>query len=210
MSNIERANLERKNLEEWTIAEVGMWLEFMNMGDYKIPFIEQQISGQDLVELNEADLMELGVKALGQRKKLQRKIKELQAKRENFGDSLLGSHSNSDANSNSNSDLDDRGSTHSSESGQSGQSGQSGRADAKIKCKCYYRKDIRLISIKKNITYRKLVTIVREEYNRTLQIYWEDDGNLFFFLLFYFNFLIFFFFDFVLIMPFQLFQLKRW
>jgi len=161
MSQAERAHLEKKPADDWTIAEVGMWLEFISMGEFRIPFIEQQISGQDLLELTEADLVELGVKALGQRKRLQRNIKELKGFRsEEFGGVDEDRFSSEPLD-------DDRASRGSSE-----------REEAtKIRCKCYYRKDIRLLTIKSNITYRKLISAIREEYNRTLQIYWEDEDG---------------------------------
>jgi len=47
----------------------------------------------------------------------------------------------------------------------------------KVKVKCYYRKDIRVISIKPNCGYKNLLRKVREEYNRTVDMYWEDDGD---------------------------------
>jgi len=165
MSHAERAHLEKKPAEDWTIAEVGMWLDFISMGEFRIPFIEQQISGQDLLELTEADLVELGVKALGQRKRLQRNIKELKGFRsEEFG--------GVDEDRFSSDPIDDERASRGSSDGRDDFS-----SSQKIRCKCYYRKDIRLLTIKSNITYRKLLSTIREEYNRTLQIYWEDEDG---------------------------------
>lgn len=56
-----------KPFPEWNAEEVGQWLEYLNMGQYKESFVENDIQGSHLVELSKEDLSELGVKKLGHR-----------------------------------------------------------------------------------------------------------------------------------------------
>ena len=64
------------------MPEVGLWLQFIHLGDYRVKFIENFISGIELLDLTEEDIISLGVSAMGHRKKLLARIKELN-KREN-------------------------------------------------------------------------------------------------------------------------------
>ncbi len=52
---------------KWTAEDVGAWLDYINMGQYKTSFIENDIQGMHLSELSKDDLSELGVKKLGHR-----------------------------------------------------------------------------------------------------------------------------------------------
>jgi hypothetical protein len=61
------------------VSEVGMWLDFIECGEYKIQFIENSISGGEMFELEDEDLVSIGVKRLGHRKKILAKIKALQS-----------------------------------------------------------------------------------------------------------------------------------
>jgi len=58
-----------------------MWLDFIDCGEYKIAFIENSISGQELFDLEDDDLLTIGVKKLGLRKKILSEIKTLHNKR---------------------------------------------------------------------------------------------------------------------------------
>ncbi len=74
----------------WNVAEVGQWLGIISLGQYRIPFIENAISGfsflvsnffrEDLLELEEEDLINsLQIVKLGDRKKILRGIKALKS-----------------------------------------------------------------------------------------------------------------------------------
>ena len=52
-------------------------MQYLNLGDYRVKFIENFISGVELLELTEEDIISLGVSAIGHRKKLLTRIKEL-------------------------------------------------------------------------------------------------------------------------------------
>jgi len=52
------------------IVDVAAWLEEQNLGQYAMVFAEQQIDGELLLSLTDGDLRELGLTALGHRKRL--------------------------------------------------------------------------------------------------------------------------------------------
>jgi len=93
----EKKNLANKDPLDWTVADVGQWLGFMGLGEYRITFIENSIGGNELFELDDRDLMEhLGVAKLGDRKKILKAVQAL--KSHGFNDSMsFGSRSQSQA-----------------------------------------------------------------------------------------------------------------
>ena len=61
----------------WSAEEVGVWLKSIELGEYAKKFIDNAISGMELLELEEEDVISLGIKALAHRKRILSKIKEL-------------------------------------------------------------------------------------------------------------------------------------
>ena len=61
------AVISNKPYPEWNSEEVGFWLDYINMGQYKESFLENDIQGLHLADLSKDDLSELGVKKLGHR-----------------------------------------------------------------------------------------------------------------------------------------------
>jgi len=46
----EKARLREKDPSEWTVSDVGKWLDFIDMGQYKMVFIENRLDNSlDLV-----------------------------------------------------------------------------------------------------------------------------------------------------------------
>jgi len=69
--------LMAKDPSTWAVNEVGMWLDFIELGEYKINFIENSISGQELFELSDEDLASMGLTKLGHRKKFLKTVQSL-------------------------------------------------------------------------------------------------------------------------------------
>src|SRR5688500_10073640 len=57
--------------------DVGRWLLELGLAEYTEAFRDHQIDGEILVELTDADLKEIGVVALGARKKLLAAIRKM-------------------------------------------------------------------------------------------------------------------------------------
>jgi len=64
---------------DWTCATVEQWLSGMSLGFLSERFSEEAIDGEALLELQDEDLVVLGVTKLGIRRKLMKQIKCLQA-----------------------------------------------------------------------------------------------------------------------------------
>jgi len=67
-----------KHITEWSIEEVADWIESLGFGSVRSIFVENYISGAELVDLTNEELKEdLGVAALGARKAILRQIQQL-------------------------------------------------------------------------------------------------------------------------------------
>jgi len=73
-TNAELMRLQAKDPTTWTVSEVGKWLDFIELGQYKIIFIENSISGAELFELEMEDLGSINVRKLGHRKRILKRI----------------------------------------------------------------------------------------------------------------------------------------
>ena len=75
--NILPSSIAEKHFSAWSVKEVGDWLEFLNLGQYKNTFLENDIKGYHLSDLTKDELRELGVEKLGHRKTIDDAIKKL-------------------------------------------------------------------------------------------------------------------------------------
>jgi len=69
---------EFQDLEFWTIDRVSEWLVSVGLGHLQDIFQGHRISGDVLLDLSQADLAEMGVQALGDRKRVLRGVALLQ------------------------------------------------------------------------------------------------------------------------------------
>jgi len=73
----ERAlNWDQKPLEVWTLDDILQWLKDKGLEQYLESFRENDIDGQNMLELNESDLKDLGLKSIGHRKAFMRHLVE--------------------------------------------------------------------------------------------------------------------------------------
>eukprot|EP01102_Stenamoeba_stenopodia_P020211 TRINITY_DN77_c0_g1_i2.p1 TRINITY_DN77_c0_g1~~TRINITY_DN77_c0_g1_i2.p1 ORF type:complete len:576 (-),score=147.27 TRINITY_DN77_c0_g1_i2:78-1805(-) len=164
-TNLEFARLQSKDPTSWAVSEVGMWLEFIECGEYKIAFIENSISGQELFDLEDDDLLTIGVKKLGLRKKILSEIKNLQKR----GGGSAPSTSHHSASDNFRDDLSDSG---------SGISGSLG-SPTEVCVKCFFEDEIRVIRVKPDTSLRDLKKKIKNEFGQRLSVKWKDnDGDL--------------------------------
>jgi hypothetical protein len=73
--------------QTWSVNETAAWLESIDLPELKRQFIDQEVSGSELLELTDHDLREMGVDKLGHRKKIIRRIHVLR------GDAMEGTSS---------------------------------------------------------------------------------------------------------------------
>ena len=147
--------------EFWSVKEVANWLASIGMEEFIISFTDQQINGEDLAELTEFDMIELGMTTVGIRKKFKRKIDQLFDK-DNFDDFDSSSRSSHSLGESSRTSFGSWRSTNSV---------------TKVKCKFVYHKDIRVINIKPTSNLRKVKKKVKAEYHRSLDIYWKNENK---------------------------------
>ncbi|XP_006860879.1 PREDICTED: SH3 and multiple ankyrin repeat domains protein 2 [Chrysochloris asiatica] len=66
-----------KPVHLWTKADVADWLESLNLGEHKETFMDNEIDGSHLPNLQKEDLIDLGVTRVGHRMNLERALKQL-------------------------------------------------------------------------------------------------------------------------------------
>ena len=66
-----------KPVETWTGIEVGDWLDFLQLGEYKLHFLRHDVQGAELLTLQRRDLKELGIKKVGHIKRILQGIDKL-------------------------------------------------------------------------------------------------------------------------------------
>merc|ERR1719285_1025936 len=71
-----REGWHSKPLDQWTVGEALQWLVDNKLGQYRNAFKENDMDGQNILEINEADLRDLGIKSIGHRKTFMRLLAE--------------------------------------------------------------------------------------------------------------------------------------
>ncbi|XP_014389481.1 PREDICTED: SH3 and multiple ankyrin repeat domains protein 2 [Myotis brandtii] len=66
-----------KPVHLWTKPDVGDWLESLNLGEHKDTFLDNEIDGSHLPNLQKEDLIDLGVTRVGHRMNIERALKQL-------------------------------------------------------------------------------------------------------------------------------------
>jgi len=65
-----------KPIESWSIADVGDWLDGLQLGEHRDKFSMKNINGQKLMQMGRAELIALGVTQVGHRMNIERAIKK--------------------------------------------------------------------------------------------------------------------------------------
>nr|XP_033784491.1 SH3 and multiple ankyrin repeat domains protein 2 isoform X2 [Geotrypetes seraphini] len=66
-----------KPIHLWTKQDVADWLESLNLGEHKETFMDNEIDGTHLPNLQKEDLIDLGVTRVGHRMNIERALKQL-------------------------------------------------------------------------------------------------------------------------------------
>jgi hypothetical protein len=74
---VSKRSWNTKAPEDWRIADTLKWLRDQNLGQYCLSFRENDIDGRTLIELNERDLQDLGIRSVGHRKTLMRFLNDV-------------------------------------------------------------------------------------------------------------------------------------
>merc|ERR1719233_847850 len=72
----QREGWHSKPLDQWTVGEALQWLVDNKLGQYRNAFKENDMDGQNIKEINEADLRDLGIRSIGHRKTFMRLLAE--------------------------------------------------------------------------------------------------------------------------------------
>lgn len=181
-SAAELARLQAKDPTTWTVSEVGKWLDFIEMGQYKLVFIENSISGAELFELEAEDLASINVRQLGHRKRILKRIAQLKKNNKaafvaHSDDGSSESSGDRETSTTSSSTNDhSRGTSSSTKTSRAGASPASTSDEQMLKC--FYGEDVTVIRVKKDITLAKLRSKLKAEYRKEMEVAYKDsDGD---------------------------------
>ncbi len=63
--------------DEWEVEDVERWIELNGLDEYvKAAFVTNQVRGGDLLQLDDASLLAMGIAKMGHRKKLLKLFRE--------------------------------------------------------------------------------------------------------------------------------------
>lgn len=153
--------LKSRDPRSWSVSDVARYLDNIGLGEYKIPFIENDVAGAELVDLTDADAQSLGVRKLGHRKVLLHAVADLVS---------FGGPRETDSDSAS-----DSGSQHSE-----GGSTKSGTKSAPTKIKVKAKWDGRwiAISVDRTVKFSDLKKKLRHETRCKVSVSYADaDGD---------------------------------
>jgi PAS domain S-box-containing protein len=72
-----KESLRTKEPSAWSVGDVANWLDTLDISDARAVFIENEISGGELLDLADVDLKNMGITKVGQRKRILQKVAEL-------------------------------------------------------------------------------------------------------------------------------------
>ncbi|ETO16911.1 hypothetical protein RFI_20426, partial [Reticulomyxa filosa] len=72
--------LDLRLISTWTESDVNQWMKEMGYPEYATIFLENNIDGKILLDLNKEDFTSLGITSVGHRKALERQIQQLRDK----------------------------------------------------------------------------------------------------------------------------------
>ncbi len=159
--------------KKWTREDVGTYLDLIELGDYKNIFRDQHITGADLQDLTNDDLMRLGMTRIGHRKQFQRKVADL-AKQDSRA--FRANHADDDDENNSDSEKDNKKEERHSRT--ASRSKLQVSTDQSIRIKSTYEDRTKLFSLS-NVTFDRL----RKELSKKWEIdsflisYIDNDGD---------------------------------
>lgn len=150
--------------QTWSVNETAAWLESIDLPELKRQFIDQEVSGSELLELTDHDLREMGVDKLGHRKKIIRRIHVLR------GDAVEGTSS---------SFLESSASENQSlESSRSEDSATTSTNTYHITLRCLYKAEVYTVKYTKETTYKSLRRELKRHFGCPLRIKFKDtDGD---------------------------------
>eukprot|EP01100_Stratorugosa_tubuloviscum_P002617 TRINITY_DN1622_c0_g4_i3.p1 TRINITY_DN1622_c0_g4~~TRINITY_DN1622_c0_g4_i3.p1 ORF type:complete len:317 (-),score=141.25 TRINITY_DN1622_c0_g4_i3:65-1015(-) len=177
------ARLNSKHSSEWDCNEVATWLSTNGFDEYKQKFLQNYISGAELLDLTDADLIMLGVEKLGVRKRMFNSFKEIQNKQAIEVAEILAQRKEISIDSY---DDDDDNTSQSSKHSSSYQSSRSYTDSSiysvekdEILVKSFFEDDIRILRVKSTINLNNLHEKITSEYRKAFIIkYKDEDGDL--------------------------------
>lgn len=153
----------KKEVADWSVADVGLWLEHSGLQEWKLNFINESVSGAELVDLTSSDLRDIGLSNVGDRKTFMRQLSLLLA--DKSGDKPLSFESRLSA------------AKPSSSATSSSKKSSAAVPDDKLHVKLYYRSERESVMIEQVETLKELQRRVSRVFGKRLALFYRDPAG---------------------------------
>eukprot|EP00008_Paramoeba_atlantica_P015585 CAMPEP_0201475544 /NCGR_PEP_ID=MMETSP0151_2-20130828/948_1 /ASSEMBLY_ACC=CAM_ASM_000257 /TAXON_ID=200890 /ORGANISM="Paramoeba atlantica, Strain 621/1 / CCAP 1560/9" /LENGTH=732 /DNA_ID=CAMNT_0047855665 /DNA_START=72 /DNA_END=2270 /DNA_ORIENTATION=+ len=157
--------IKNKNIADWDVVEVGLWLNSINLSQYRDVFFFNEVDGEMLADIDEDDLIAIPIERMGHRKKILRKVATLRGTKQ-----ASQSHDGSE----------DSGSQHgSSQAGHSAAPSSSSSSSGNLRVKCVFKDEIRTLLLSSNETFDSFSSKLAKEFGSGYSAkYRDEDGDM--------------------------------
>jgi len=171
------ARLKQVDPIEWSVEDVGVWLDWLQLSEYRPEFIRNSVSGSELFELDTDDFISLGVTKVGPRKRLEKRIRMLKHGLEGALEAPSVGDDDSECSSHSSVTSYSSGSSASLDSNASAVKDK--LALEKVSLKLAFKDDISMLHVSPKIEFKELRRKITKEYGRTMTLkYKDEEGDL--------------------------------
>ena len=149
--------LESKRIQDWDVVEVGLWLNSIDLAQYRDVFFFNEVDGEMLADIDEDDLIAIPIERMGHRKKILRKVQMVCAPN------------------------DCRGSSNSDETseGAVSRASSSNQQGGNVRVKCVYHDEIRTLVLRGDDTIDSFSAKVQKEFGNGYACKFRDeDGDM--------------------------------
>jgi PAS domain S-box-containing protein len=162
--------LKNKDMAEWSVVEVGLWLNSIHMSQYSDAFFFNEIDGEMLGDLDEDDLIAMPIERMGHRKKILRRIQKL---KKEGASSIIATSVVAETTQPQRDDVSSE-----SDSSQTNQS-IAPAGSQKLRVKCAFGGEIRTISLTYDEVIQTFLTKVTKEFGANHSAkYRDEDGDM--------------------------------
>jgi PAS domain S-box-containing protein len=155
--------VETKKIQDWDVVEVGLWLNSINLSQYRDVFFFNEVDGEMLADIDEDDLIAIPIERMGHRKKILRKV---QMVRES------GTGQSKDSSSDVDGEESNEGASHASTTKSSSSAGG-------VRVKCVFHDEIRTLLLRPDDTFDSFSMKVAKEFGAGYACKFRDeDGDM--------------------------------
>ena len=156
--------LKKKDITNWSVAEVMLWLDSINLSEYREIFHSNDIDGELLADLDEDDLIAMPISRMRHRKKILESVSLLTGKGKISPPEKekVGNENDSDGSA-----------------GKEAVTSDSTLSPRLFKIKCLYLDEVRVLTLRADETYESFQSKIKDEFGSShFAKYRDEEGDM--------------------------------